>query len=520
MDDIARRKEEIPDPWVEIDRLTRLVEDLQSQLKQALDGNQKLHELLEDLQSKLDVLIAQTKKRNKREYGKKTEKHNPRPAATKPKPETDPKPDATAGQKLTGIKHILENAKDLPHEPVPHSVRPEDKICPNCVVETEFVGSLITHQLEMISANLKILAHCQETRSCPKCKKYIVTAEKPCPPIPGSYAGPRLLGEVIVGKLGNGLPNYRQENIFASKDVVIPRSTQSDWMQSTADTLALLYDMQKQELLKSAIIKTDDSSIKIQDRKHKDNIRKGKITAYIGDAQHNVTMFDFSPDLSFNKNLEFLKDFTGTVQADAAGGFDALFEDGKRIEAGCSAHSRRKYFEAQVTENDVCNAVLNIYRDLYKIERDIKDKPASFRLAMRRRKSKPLIKRLRKIIVRAKDKLNPTHELMKAINYTLKHWIALTRFLKNPHIAIDNNEAERAIKCWVLIRKNSLFAGSDEGAKAIAVHLSFIASAKRNGLNPVDWYADVLSRINSLKTNELQQLLPQNWSPPLKDLMS
>ncbi|CAN5477151.1 hypothetical protein BH10CYA1_BH10CYA1_61960 [soil metagenome] len=225
-------------------------------------------------------------------------------------------------------------------------------------------------------------------------------------------------------------------------------------------------------------------------------------------------MYDYSPDLSFAKNLDFLRDFKGIVQADAAGGFDALFEDGTRIEAGCSAHSRRKYFEAEFTEKDVSNAVLKTYGKLYAIERDIKDKPASFRLAMRRKKSKRLVKLLRKIIVQANDKLNPTHELMKAISYTLRHWRALTRFLKNPDIAIDNNEAERAIKTWVLVRKNSLFAGSDNGAKAIAIHLSFIASAKRNGINPVDWYADVLARINGLKTSELQQLLPQNWSPP------
>jgi hypothetical protein len=98
----------------------------------------------------------------------------------------------------------------------------------------------------------------------------------------------------------------------------------------------------------------------------------------------------------------------------------------------------------------------------------------------------------------------------------MRHWLALTRFLKNPDIAIDNNESERAIKCWVLVRKNSLFAGSDAGATATAVHLSFIATAKRNGINPIDWYADVLSRINNLKTNELHQLFPQNWPLPSK----
>ncbi len=106
---------------------------------------------------------------------------------------------------------------------------------------------------------------------------------------------------------------------------------------------------------------------------------------------------------------------------------------------------------------------------------------------------------------------------MKAINYTLKHWRALTRFLKNSHIAIDNNASERAIKCWVLVRKNSLFAVSDAGAQAISTHLSFIATAKRNGINPVDWHADVLARINEMKTSELEQLLPQNWSRPQQE---
>jgi transposase len=438
----------------EIQRLTALIDDLHRQLKLALDGNAELCALLKSLQVKLDQLIAQTKKRNKREFGGKTEKHNPRPAATQPKPRSSSADSPSAKSK--GSKHILENAQKLPHEPVHHSVKPEQIVCPTCTVETEFVSNLCTQQLEMVSACLKILDHKQETRACPKCKSYIVTAEKPCPPIPGSYAGPRLLAEIIVGKLEDGLPNNRQQKIFARNNVVIPRSTQCDWIQSTANMLSLLYDFLKRELLKSSIVKTDDSSIKVQDRKHKNNIRKGKITTYIGDANHKIIVFDYSPNLSFERNLDFLKEFCGIVQLDAAGGFDALFTDGKRTEAGCSAHSRRKYFEAEFSYSTTCNIVLDIYRDLYQIEREIKNKSAAYRLAMRRRKSKHLIKLLRKVVLRAKGNLHPTNELMKAINYTLNHWRALTRFLKNPDIAIDNNESERAIKCWVLVRKNSL----------------------------------------------------------------
>ena len=511
-DDLSQWKQKYLDAVTEIQRLTSVIENLQQQLQESLKGNDEQRKTLTDLETKIDKLIAQTKRRNKRDYGKKTENHNPRPAAVTPKQKTEKAPDAPDDERATGIKHILKNAKNVAHDPQTHPVRPEDSICPSCDCDTKFVSNLLTHELEMVSASLKIIEHLQETRACPKCKQYIVTAEKPLPPIPGSYAGSRLLGEIIVGKLDDGLPNNRQEKIFGRHNVTIPRSTQSGWMQATASTLWLLYTRLKKSLFQSDIIKTDDSSIKIQDRKHKNNIRKGKITAYVGDETTRVTMFDFSPDLSFDKNSEFLEPFCGTVQADAAGGFDALFRDGTKTEAGCSAHSRRKYFESG--EHDLRSIVLDIYRDLYRIEHEIKDKAAAIRLAMRRRKSKPLIKQLRKNIVSAKAILPPTHELMIAINYTLKHWIALTRFLKNPAIAIDNNAAERAIKIWVLVRKNSMFAGSNEGAKAIAIHLSFIATAKRNGINPVDWYADVLSRINSLKTNELDQLLPQNWSPP------
>jgi transposase len=513
-EDFERRYHEAQ---AEAQRLASVIEELRQQLKQSNEANEELRQLLRDLGEKLDQLIAQKKKRNKRDYGKKTEKHNPQPALEQPQDAIrSDRNRKNSRDKSTGTKHILENANNLPHEAVQHKVSPQDCICPTCNIETELVGSLLTHQLEMVSASLKILDHSQETRACPKCKQYIVTAEKPHSPIPGSYAGSRLLAEIIVGKLDDGLPNNRQQKIFARHNVVIPRSTQCDWMQYTATTLSLLYDRLRQDLLRSKIIKTDDSLIKVQDRKHKDNIRKGKITAYVGDSEHRVTMFDYSPNQSFSKNCQFLADFLGIVQADAAGGFDALYEDGKRIEAGCSAHSRRKYFEAEFTDINLSGTVLDIYRDLYIIERQIKDKPAPYRLAMRRRKSKPLTKRLWKIITAAKSTLSPKHELMKAINYTVKHWLALTRFLKNPDIAIDNNESERAIKCWVLVRKNALFAGSDDGAQAIAVHLSFIATCKRNGVNPVDWYADVLSRINSSMNTELQlqQLLPQNWPPP------
>ena len=512
-EELLRLRGEYPRAVAENQRLTQLVERLQHQLKESLEGNAELRQLLKTVQEKLDLLLVQTKKRNRRDFGSKTERNNPRPARTRFRSKA-PAPVAPETPETVGTDGERIPWPNLDGQKVPHPVNQADIMCPTCNVETEFVSNTLTYQLEKLTNRFKRLEHEQEVRACPKCKTYIVTGEKPCPPIPGSYAGPRLLAGVIVDKLSDGLPNYRQENRLRREQVSIPRSTQCDWTLTAAFTLGPLYELLKCELLSSQIVQTDDTGIKIQDRRLKGRTRKGKMTAYRGDDSHPLIAFDFSPDQSFDRNKEFLKDFRGIVQADAANGFDALFTDGTKTEAGCNAHSRRKFYECHAIDPKTCQPILDIYGGLYAIERRIEGKPAPIRLAVRRKESKPLVKKLRKKIQALQDTQGPAQPLMKAIEYSLRHWIALTRFLKNPEINLDNNLCEQAIKGFILARKNFLFTGSDDGGRAIAVLMTFIASAKRNKIDPEEYLADVFARINSLKTSELKQLLPDRWVRP------
>ena len=382
------------------------------------------------------------------------------------------------------------------------------------------VGNQLSHQLERITSTLKKLEHLQEVRSCQKCKQYIVTAEKPTPPIPGSYVGPRLLAYTVVGKLAYGLPLYRQSKMFKHERATIPRSTQCDWTLAAGRLLEPVWELMKVEVKKSKVVKTDDTEIKIQTPGRKGTMRKGIMTPYIGDKDHPYVVFDFSPDQSFNRNKAFFEDYSGMVQADAAPGFDAFFKDGSKIEVGCSAHSRRKYYEYLLTDpEDIdCLTALDIYRELYLIEDVIAKKSPAEKLAIRRRKSKPLVKKLRTLLTGLQGKFPPTNGLMEAVDYTLKHWIALTRFLKNAALDIDNNACERAIKAFVLARKNFLFAGSDDGGRAAAILLSFIATCDMQGLNPIDYLSDVFSRINSLKVSDLPSLLPDRWAQAQKQM--
>lgn len=480
---------------------------LRAELQAALKANEQLTEQLKSLNSKLDVLLQQFKNQTRRKYDKKTEKQNPRPAAAPSKPRKFSEP-----KERNHAKHIL--SQNLPIEHVHHYVDEEKKICPTCLIETKRVRDEITHQLDRITHTIKKPEHHQEVRSCPKCRQYVVTAEKPAAPIPGSYVAPRLLAHVIVSKFADGLPLHRQEKMLSRESIKIPRSTQCDWVLAGAELLEQVWELLKVEIKKSQIIKTDDTEIGIQDPLRKDGtLRKGKMTPYIGDADFPGIFFDFSPNQSFARNRAFFDGYEGIIQADAAGGWQALFEDAARKCAGCHAHSRRKYFEYAVfnKEDPDATEILDIYYELYRVEAAAADKAPQIRLAMRRRQSKPLIKKLRRKVISLQGKYPPTNGLMKAVAYTLNHWIPLTRFLKNGALDIDNNSCERAIKSFVLTRKNFLFVGSDRGGRAAAILLSFIATCVRLDIDPVEYFTDVFARINNMKVSDLPTLVPMRW---------
>jgi transposase len=496
----------------EIQQLKRLLEEMQANLQSALEGNTELRQQMKLLQEKLDRILAQKKNRDRKEFDTKNEGHNPRPEPSSPTRKARP-PAIFEGDGKDSEKLNFVNSPTIEPEILRHKVAETDRICPHCHVETVFLGEKVTNQLERLVHSLKRLEHRQEVRSCPRCKAYIATAAKPTPPIPGSYAGPGLLGHMVVNKVDDALPNNRQEKMFAREAVPVPRSTQCDWFIALSVLVTPLYDLLIRELLSSEIVQTDDVPLKVQDRSHRKNIRKAKLTGYRGDSKHKVVVFDFSPDLTFARNRQFLRDFSGIVQADAAGGFDALFkEDSTKTEAGCHAHARRRIYDAKESSPKIAERMLDIYSHLFQVEKEARGKPPPVRLALRRKYSKPLMKKLRIMHIRNQRAFSPSHLLVDAANYALRHWRALTRFLKNPGIELSNNSMEREIKPVVLARKNILFAGSDAGGRALAIHRSLVASAKRNGLNPVEYLTDIFSRINDMKTSELYQLLPDRWA--------
>jgi len=228
-------------------KLNEQYTEIRKQLQASLEGNKTLLNLLVELQTKLDIVLVQTKKRNKKEFGAKTENHNPRHSSganqddndiVEPSKEDQDSPTEIVKEKVNRNhkKHIHDDS-NLPKKAVPHKVSHDKSKCPTCSIDTKFVRNELTYQLERIVHTVEKLEHQQEVRSCPKCKTYIVTAEKPDAPFPGALCGPGLLASVIVDKIADGLPNYRQAKRFKRSAHTIPRSTQSDWSLAGAATL-------------------------------------------------------------------------------------------------------------------------------------------------------------------------------------------------------------------------------------------------------------------------------------------
>jgi len=487
--------------------LHTLIEQLTKQIEESTKANEELRKILLDLQAKLDTLVVQQKKRNRRDYGKKTERYNPRPAQAVEGSDT-----IAAPVRIKDNDRIALMEK-LPVKPVPHKVPDNERNCPDCGVERIFIGEDITYQLDRITSTIRRLRHVQEKLSCPNCKGNVVVAKKPEPPFPRCTTTAGMLSDVIISKWADYSTTYRLSRIYSRQGAPIPRSTLCDWILAASLTLEPLYDLLVKRVFQSKVIRTDDTEVKIQDRKTGKNIRKGKMTPYIGDKNNRYNIFDFSPNQSFDRNKAMLANFKGFVQCDAAIGFDAVFETGNCTEVGCNAHGRRKFFECLEISPEKSRQVLDIYNDIFEVDRRAKENgvPPEVLLEMRQTESKPLFELLRTKLLEIQITELPKSPFSKAINYILSHWIAMTRYLDDPDLAMDNNCTEQAVKEFVLCRKNALFVGSDAGGKAAAICLSILSSAKRNGVEPSSYLTDIFTRINAARTNELEQFLPDIW---------
>jgi hypothetical protein len=249
--------------------------------------------------------------------------------------------------------------------------------------------------------------------------------------------------------------------------------------------------------------------------------KTGRLWVYVrddlpwGDASPPAAVFFFSPDRKGERPAAHLAGFSGFLQADAYSGFDRLYGE-RIIEVACWAHARRKIFDVHdSTKSPIAAEALAKIGELYRIEAPIRGLRAKARRDVRQREARPLLAALKAYFETQLAKLPPKGGLAQAIRYSLSNWPALTRYLDDGRLEIDNNRAENTLRGVALGRKNWLFAGSDSGGARAAAIYGLIETCKLNGVEPFAYLRDVLGRIADHKINRIDELLPWNWASTL-----
>jgi transposase len=346
--------------------------------------------------------------------------------------------------------------------------------------------------------------------------KVVIAAAKPAQPIAKGLPGPGLLAHLIVSKFTDHLPLHRLERIYERQGVFLPRSTLCDWLLACGQLLRPLYDGMLGVMLQSRSLHTDDTPIAMQVPKTH-VLRTARMWAYLGDEGHPYNLFAFTVNHQRDGPQQFLASYQGYLHADAFSGYDCLYLPDPRttqariIEVGCNAHARRKFYEARSSDELRSHRALGYYWQLYELERQAKDFSQSQRLAMRQELALPIVEKLRAWVEEAHHEVLPKSAMAEALGYVRNNWSALVRYTEAGFLDIDNNAAEREMKRIAIGRKNWLFVGSQRGGETAAVLMSFTSTCHRLGVEPWAYLHDVLTRLPSLPTGQLAELVPHRW---------
>ena len=395
---------------------------------------------------------------------------------------------------------------------------PESTQCA-CGCTLRRIGEDISEKLNFRPAQFYKEQHVRGKWVCDQCDTLTQQA-MPAYVIDKGIASPELLSHVLVSKYADHLPLYRQRQIFLRAGVDLSRSTLSDWIGRCGVELEPLAEALKQIILQQQVIHADETPVTImQLGDDEKKPKKGYVWAY-ATTQYNpiqAVIYDFQPSRSGQHAEDFLTGWQGHLVCDDYSGYKARFKTGQVIEVGCMAHARRKFHELHVTKKSfIAEQALQLIQQLYQIEAELRELPncsAEQRHQRRQQDSQPIMRQLYAWLEEHQDKVPKSSPTAKAINYSLKRWSALSRYLDDGNLPICNNWVENQMRPWALGRKNWLFAGSLRSGQRAANIMTLIQSAKLNGLVPYAYLSDVLKRLPTHKMKDIEALLPHNWKP-------
>jgi len=394
-----------------------------------------------------------------------------------------------------------------------HDLPEGHKPCPCCGEMREKIGEESSWQIEYVPGHFERLEHVRIKYACHRCERdaeppQIALADKPPQPIDKGLAGPGLLAYVITSKYADYLPLYRLEAIFARNGFEIDRATQSVWCGDVADLVKPLFERMVSRVLASHVVCTDDT---VMPMLAPGKAKQARMWVYLGDEHNPYNVFDFTPGRSRDGPLAFLGDYKQVLLADAYGGYDGVVVGNDITRAGCWAHARRKFVDAEKAHPAIAAEAVALIKRLYAVEEQGKATDDAGCLALRQRESVLVLASLKDKLLGWRDLLLPKHPMAQAINYALNQWAELNVFAADGAVPIDNNASEREMKRVVLNRKNSLFVGNPRGGRTAAVLSSLTSTCRRHDVDPQRYLTQLLTNLPTTPLSQLDAWLPDRW---------
>jgi transposase len=472
-----------------------------------------------ELKSKLDAAL-------KHRFGRRSERRKPLVV-----PPTDTTPPRRDPHGRAALPEHLERREVI------HDLTDAEKLCSGCGRPRQCIGEQSAEQLDLEPARFFVLRTIKKSYACRHCDPATVPVEQRLQtagpeqvgPIAKGLCGPGLLAHVVIAKFADHIPVHRLVGQLARSGVTIPRSTLGDWLARAADLLTPLKELMHKRLLLSRVIHGDDTPVKLR-VSGCDHTRNSHLWACIGDADYPYVVFDFTANHSAAGPTLFLAGYRGYFQADALAQYEGLYAEDRVKHVCCLSHARRKFVAAFESGDKLANHALELFRQLYAIERELppllppSDEPLAtdqrrqreeLRRLTRQRDAGPILNALKAWLDQTRPLALPKSSLGAAIGYALNNWAALSRYVEQGYLAIDNNLSERTLRTVALGRNNWGVLGSETGGETAAILYSVIATCKHLGTDPWAYLRDALPGVFALgekpTAEQLLDWLPDRW---------
>ena len=398
----------------------------------------------------------------------------------------------------------------LPRREIRHE--PDNTTC-GCGCAMKRIGEDVAEKLDYQPGVFTVERHVRGKWVCAQCETLV---QAPVAPhiIDKGLPTAGLLAQVLVAKYLDHLPLYRQEAIFERAGLAIARSTLAQWVGECGVQLQPLVDALKTEVLGHRVLHGDETPVAML-KPGNGKTHRAYLWAYAPGAFEatRAVVYDFCESRAGEHARAFLGDWRGSLICDDYAGYKASFSQGV-TEAGCLAHARRKFFDLHAAnKSQIAEFALAQFARVYEIEREVQALTAPQRLQVRQQHSRPILDALHQWMVLQRQQVAGNSATAKALDYSLKRWTALTRFVDDPQLPPDNNWIENRIRPIALGRSNWLFAGSLRAGQRAAAVMSLIQSARMNGHDPYAYLKDVLTRLPTHKASCIEELLPHRWQP-------